>query len=47
MTTGVALPLLSACVTGGNDDQDPAAGNTGAKSADNPLGSRRTHRSRS
>nr|BFE68807.1 N-acetylglucosamine/diacetylchitobiose ABC transporter substrate-binding protein [Actinoplanes digitatis] len=38
MTAGVAAPLLSACVTGGGDDADPAAGNTGAKSADNPLG---------
>jgi N-acetylglucosamine transport system substrate-binding protein len=38
VTAGVALPLLSACVTGGDDDADPAAGNTGAKSADNPLG---------
>ncbi|GID94349.1 N-acetylglucosamine/diacetylchitobiose ABC transporter substrate-binding protein [Amorphoplanes digitatis] len=38
VTAGVAAPLLSACVTGGGDDADPAAGNTGAKSADNPLG---------
>ena len=38
LTAGVAAPLLSACVTGGSDDDDPAAGNTGAKSADNPLG---------
>jgi N-acetylglucosamine transport system substrate-binding protein len=37
VTAGVATPLLSACVTGG-DDADPAAGNTGAKSTDNPLG---------
>jgi len=38
VSAGVALPLLSACVTGGDDEADPAAGNTGAKSADNPLG---------
>ncbi|MGA5304832.1 N-acetylglucosamine/diacetylchitobiose ABC transporter substrate-binding protein [Nucisporomicrobium flavum] len=38
LTAGAAIPLLSACVTGGSDDDDPAAGNTGAKSADNPLG---------
>ena len=38
VTAGVAVPLLSACVTGGADDSDPAAGNAGAKSADNPLG---------
>jgi N-acetylglucosamine transport system substrate-binding protein len=38
VTAGVALPLLSACVTGGDDDEDPAAGNAGVKSADNPLG---------
>ncbi|MET8044338.1 N-acetylglucosamine/diacetylchitobiose ABC transporter substrate-binding protein [Micromonospora sp. NPDC005215] len=38
VTAGVALPLLSGCVTGGDDDEDPAAGNTGVKSADNPLG---------
>ncbi len=33
-----SLPFLSACVTGGGGDDDPAAGNTGIKSADNPLG---------
>ena len=38
VTAGVAVPLLSACVTGGADDSDPAAGNAGTKSADNPLG---------
>lgn len=38
VTAGVTLPLLSACVTGGSEDQDRAAGNTGAKSAGNPLG---------
>jgi N-acetylglucosamine transport system substrate-binding protein len=32
-----ATPLLSACVTSGNDDK-PAAETGGAKSADNPLG---------
>jgi N-acetylglucosamine transport system substrate-binding protein len=36
--SAAALPLLSACVTNGGDDDDPAAGNTGTKSADNPLG---------
>lgn len=35
---GVAVPLLSACVTGGDEGTDPAAGNTGAAGADNPLG---------
>jgi len=38
LTAGVAAPMLSGCVTGGGDDADPAAGNTGAKSTDNPLG---------
>ncbi|MEV4636972.1 N-acetylglucosamine/diacetylchitobiose ABC transporter substrate-binding protein [Actinoplanes sp. NPDC049548] len=38
LLSAAALPLLSACVTSGGDDDDPAAGNTGAKSADNPLG---------
>ena len=38
VTAGVALPLLGACVTGGDGDDDPAAGNTGARSAGNPLG---------
>jgi N-acetylglucosamine transport system substrate-binding protein len=38
LAAGVAAPLLSACVTGGDDDADPAAGNTDAKSAGNPLG---------
>ncbi|BCJ55007.1 carbohydrate ABC transporter, N-acetylglucosamine/diacetylchitobiose-binding protein [Actinoplanes sp. NBRC 14428] len=38
LTAGAAVPLLSACVTNGGDDGDRAAGNTGAKSADNPLG---------
>ena len=38
LTAGVAAPMLSGCVTGGDNDADPAAGNTGAKSADNPLG---------
>ncbi|GAA3338601.1 N-acetylglucosamine/diacetylchitobiose ABC transporter substrate-binding protein [Amorphoplanes nipponensis] len=38
LTAGVAAPLLAGCVTGGGGDADPAAGNTGARTADNPLG---------
>ncbi|AGL20092.1 N-acetylglucosamine/diacetylchitobiose ABC transporter substrate-binding protein [Actinoplanes sp. N902-109] len=38
LLSAAALPFLSACVTSGGDDDDPAAGNTGTKSADNPLG---------
>lgn len=36
VAAGATLPLLSACVTGGSDDQPAAA--AGAKSAANPLG---------
>ncbi|WP_067508546.1 N-acetylglucosamine/diacetylchitobiose ABC transporter substrate-binding protein [Actinoplanes sp. TFC3] len=38
LLSAAALPFLSACVTNSGDDDDRAAGNTGTKSADNPLG---------
>src|SRR4051812_21960902 len=36
-TAAVAMPLLTACVTGGKKDDGPAAAG-GEKTADNPLG---------
>ena len=38
LTAGAAVPLLSACVTGGDNHADPPARDTGNKRAQNPPG---------